>query len=308
MRTKHLKSMLIATAASIAFAEIAQAQEPMELSRDLATALNEFAAQTDIEILFEPDLVSELEAPTISGGEDVPTVLAELLGDSGLSAVEVAENVYVVRNESVATRDPSGQGQTTDGAAPILDNGDDEETRALPRDDVEPAGQRSGAVMPGVLRGAIVDETTGAGLAGAIVTLEGLGRTASTNSRGEYRFAAVPAGEYRLTVDYLGLNSESTIVSIEPDAQTVRDFRLPYRLDTITVFGSRSSLAQALNQQRAAPNASTVVAADLLGSFPAETVSEALRRVPGVAFERDDATGEGARISVRGFNSEAINI
>lgn len=304
MQTKNLKSVLIATAASIAFVGQAGAQEPV----DLATALNEYAAQADIEILFEPALLSDLEVPEIPQGNDASTVLAELLGSTGLSVVEVAENVFVVRGVTADSGGGAPLAQSADELPTSQENGADPETITVPSESVEPAGQRSGAVMPGVLRGAIVDETTGAGLAGAIVTLEGLGRTASTNSRGEYRFSAVPAGEYRLVVDYLGLNSETAIVSIEPNSQTVRDFRLPYRLDTITVFGSRSSLAQALNQQRAAPNASTVVAADLLGSFPAETVSEALRRVPGVAFERDDATGEGARISVRGFNSEAINI
>ncbi|NJO67616.1 MAG: TonB-dependent receptor plug domain-containing protein [Rhodospirillales bacterium] len=50
------------------------------------------------------------------------------------------------------------------------------------------------------------------------------------------------------------------------------------------------------------------MSADLLGSFPAENVPEALRRVSGVAFGRDDATGEGNRITVRGFSSEAINV
>lgn len=304
MQKKNLKSILIATAASIAFAGVAEAQE----SLDLAAALNDYAADADIEILFEPALLAELKAPDIPQEGDVSKVLAELLGASGLSAVEVADNVYVVRNGAVETGGNAPQTEAVDETPTVIDNGGDVEPVLVPNESVEPAGQRSGAVLPGVLRGAIVDETTGAGLAGAIVTLEGLGQTASTNSRGEYRFSAVPAGEYRLVVDYLGLNSETAIVSIEPDSQTVRDFRLPYRLDTVTVFGSRSSLAQALNQQRAASNASTVVAADLLGSFPAETVSEALRRVPGVAFERDDATGEGARISVRGFNSEAINI
>ena len=74
------------------------------------------------------------------------------------------------------------------------------------------------------------------------------------------------------------------------------------------MLGYRSAIEVALNQQKNADNNSTVVASDLLGGFPAETVSEALRRVPGVAFGRDADTGEGSRITVRGFSSEAINV
>lgn len=303
--TKHMRHVLAAGAATIALVGAANAQAGTEDEVALAQALNNFAAEADIEILFEPALVAQYSVSP-SGDGDANGGLEGLLAGTGLTADEIADDVFVIRASSESASEAAGT--EAEPVEPVEVEPEPAEPVLTPTSAPEPAGQRAGALRPGRLRGAVLDETTGAGLAGAIVTLEGTDQSVATNTRGEYRFSAVPPGQYRLVVDYLGLNKQSAIVEVEPSESTVQDFQLPYRMDTITVFGSRSSLAQALNQQRSASNASTVVAADLLGSFPAETVSEALRRVPGVAFERDDATGEGARVSVRGFNSEAINI
>src|SRR3546814_11174066 len=72
----------------------------------------------------------------------------------------------------------------------------------------------------------------------------------------------------------------------------------------IVVFGSRSARANALNLQRTAENSSDVVSVDDLGNFTGTTISEALRRVPGVSFQRDGLTGDGTNIMIRGLDPD----
>lgn len=160
----------------------------------------------------------------------------------------------------------------------------------------------------GVLEGRVLHEGTGKPLAGAIVGIVGTTRTVATDIRGFYRFSAAPAGEYMVNVDYIGTPGVDSPAKVTAGEKTTLSFSLTDFDDVVVAFATKSSLMQALNQQRTAPNSATVVAADLMGSFPAETISEALRRVPGVSFTRDDATGEGDRISIRGFSSDAINV
>lgn len=299
---RGLKAILASGAASVAFCGVSVAQSAENAEQDLATALNAFATDANLEIMFSPELVENQlvhNAEAVSREAEPEVVLEALLDGTGLVSHEAAPNVYVVSTEGdlkdvleARLRFVASQLQQADTVSVAS----------------EPAGPRSEGTPPGVLQGKVVDEATGAALAGAILTLQGTGLTASTNTAGDYRFAAAPAGEYTLVVSYLGASSEVQTVTVDPNSRTVQNFSLVTTRDEIVVRGNRSSLLQALNQQRAASNNSTVVASDLLGSFPAETVSEALRRVPGVAFTRDAETGEGTNVSVRGFNSDAINI
>lgn len=297
-----LKTILTSGAASIALCSVSLAKSADHTDRDLATALNAFANDANLEIMFSPELVENQVAhdvEAVANEAEPEIVLDALLDGTGLVYHEAAPRVYVVTAEgdlkgALAGRLSYYRGQLEEISEVASSSG--------------PAGPDLEGARPGVLQGRVVDEATGAALAGAILTLEGTGLTASTNITGDYRFAAAPAGEYNLIVSYLGASAEVQIVTVEPSSRTVQNFSLVTTRDEIVVRGNRSSLLQALNQQRAAANNSTVVASDLLGSFPAETVSEALRRVPGVAFERDAETGEGSNVSVRGFNSEAINI
>ncbi len=279
----------------------AHAQNPDEDEGSLATALNTFAASSDLEILFEPNVVMGLKAQPYDETASSLDVLNAMLAGTGLSASEAAPNVFIVAKAEID--EPAGTDpipQTEPVADPVAAEPASSETPAT--------GPIEGATDPGFIRGRIVDDGSDRALVGTIVTLLETGQTATTNSRGEYRFGAVLPGTYTMKIDYLGTGTSTEIVSVEAEETSVVDVRMPYFLGTVLVQSNRSSLSQALNQQRAAENNSTVVSADLLGSFPAENVSEALRRVSGVTFARDETTGEGQRITIRGFESEVVNV
>ena len=75
-------------------------------------------------------------------------------------------------------------------------------------------------------------------------------------------------------------------------------------MDEVVIFGSRSARANALNLQRTAENSADVISADELGNFTGTTFSEALRRAPGISFQRNSVTGDGTNVIVRGLEPD----
>ncbi len=74
--------------------------------------------------------------------------------------------------------------------------------------------------------------------------------------------------------------------------------------NTVTVTGFRSSLQKALNLKQQAIGVRDSIVAEDIGKFPEANVAESLQRVPGVILNRDESSGEGQRISIRGLPTE----
>jgi len=73
-------------------------------------------------------------------------------------------------------------------------------------------------------------------------------------------------------------------------------------IEEIVVTGIRGSQMRALDAKRNSSSIMDAVAAEDLGKFPDQNISEALQRVPGVTIARKD--GEGQFITVRGMGPE----
>ncbi len=158
---------------------------------------------------------------------------------------------------------------------------------------------------------ALADEITGvvtnaAGdfrIEGVRITIEELGRTTVSGRDGRYRFVDIPAGEYTLTTRAIGRADQSLTISVTGEA--VANITLTdegFTADTIRVVGQRANLFNALNQKRNAESIQDVLAADAIGNFPDENVSESVRRIPGILVENDQ--GEGRFVTIRGLNPE----
>ena len=161
------------------------------------------------------------------------------------------------------------------------------------------------AATADIISGKVTDSTGEAPLQGAIVTIEELGRTAASDRYGDYRFNNIPAGEYTLSVSYIGADVVTSDVSLAGSATV--DFTLGGEvryLDNVLVVGSSAAQAGALNQQRASNAIISVVDSDGLGNFPDTTVADSLGRVPGLSIENDQ--GEGRYVSIRGINTDLI--
>ena len=156
-----------------------------------------------------------------------------------------------------------------------------------------------------VLTGTVTDQTGEAPLQGAILTLEELGRSVSSDRFGEFRFPEVPAGEYTLSASYIGTDTVTQTVTVDgvSEFNVVLGQDVRY-LDNILVVGSAAAQAGAINQQRASNAIISVIDSDGLGNFPDTTVADSLRRVPGLSIENDQ--GEGRYVSIRGINTDLI--
>jgi TonB-dependent receptor len=164
----------------------------------------------------------------------------------------------------------------------------------------------------GSVTGTVTDSRLGTALPGAQVRLVGTRLTAITGSRGFYRIADVPPGEYEVKASYLGFDPASTKVTVVAGETATADLQLPLSgfEDQVTVVAPiLEGRAKSLNQQKNAPNIKNVVSGDQIGDFPDPNAAEAVQRIPGVTIERDQ--GEGRYVLVRGteprLNAMEIN-
>ncbi|WP_120077631.1 TonB-dependent receptor [Aurantiacibacter odishensis] len=245
------------------------AQEYDIPAQPLSSALDHFAEISSVDLLYSSDLVEGKRSSAVRGVFPSDEALGELLAGTGVMAARVSDNVFSLTQE--------------EGATPI---------------DASNNG----------LSGTVRNASTGAALSGALVEIIGTELAVTTNDRGFFSFPEVAAGANQLRVRYLGRAPQMFPIPRSAADRRNLDLALGDNGEDIVVSGYLNSIQRSLNEQLRASNNSTVVSADMLGGFPAETISEALRRVPGVGFGRDDETGEGSRITVRGFSSEAINV
>lgn len=77
--------------------------------------------------------------------------------------------------------------------------------------------------------------------------------------------------------------------------------------DEIIVTGYFEALQASMEKKRETDVISDTVSSDDMGKLPANNVSEAMARMPGVNAVRDATTGEGDRITVRGLSTELNN-
>jgi TonB-dependent receptor len=272
------RNALLAGAAIVAVATpsaaLAQAVAFSIEPQPLAAGLQESARQTDVELLYAPELVANRRTAGVSGSFTPEAAMQRLLAGTDLTFRQTGGNVFVLQ--------AAGQATTQRG------------------------------VGAGAVRGAVTDAATGAPVPGAAIRIQGSNLAAVSDERGFFRIPGVPAGEHTVVLDYLGSQNQSRQIIVAAGSEATLNFLQGesgiLEVEDVVVTGYMSAIQRALNQQRTANNASTVVSEDSLGGFPAETVSEALRRVPGVAFLRAPDTGEGSEILIRGFNAEAINV
>jgi len=76
------------------------------------------------------------------------------------------------------------------------------------------------------------------------------------------------------------------------------------QLSTVIVTGFRSSLEKSMVLKQQAIGVRDSIVAEDIGKFPEANVAESLQRVPGVILNRDESSGEGQRISIRGLPTE----
>lgn len=257
-------------------------------AQDMKSALEYVARKSGVNVIARTDFLKGKKTAAISGKYTTKEILDQLLKDSGLVYQQDKEGNIYIRKAGVEKKSQQSLSEDPVEASPINSS---------------PQAVRSS------VSGHVTEINTGRNLAGALVRIVETGQTTKTDDLGNFNFPDVAAGNYTIFISFLGYASRLSELILGKGEKFGGEYSLGRplgELDEIVVFGSRSARALALNLQRMAANSSDIISADELGNFTGTTISEALRRVSGVSFERDFHTGEGVNIIIRGL-SPAMN-
>ncbi len=154
-----------------------------------------------------------------------------------------------------------------------------------------------------------VQDVSGSVLVSAKVTVDPTGRQAATNDQGEFRISNLPAGDYTVTVSYVGFASSSTPVKLQSGQVTTVNQTLKVASDADTVMVRAARLqgeAEAINIQRMSSDIVQILPERVITSLPNTNIADAVGRLPSVSLERDE--GEGKYVQIRGTEPRLSNV
>lgn len=151
--------------------------------------------------------------------------------------------------------------------------------------------------------GVVRDQTTGAPVAAAEVSLVGLDLAALTQGNGEYLILNVPSGTHTMTVQSLGYRTETVTVTVGAGQSVVQNVSLSQQalqLNEIVVTGTAGA-----SRVREIGNSVSVIDAAIAEVQPISNVSDLLRgRVPGVVVQQGSGdAGTASTIKIRGSST-----
>lgn len=162
----------------------------------------------------------------------------------------------------------------------------------------------------GIIAGRIVDQDH-LPLPGATVLIKSINEGVVSDVNGFYRIVKLEAGEYEVTVTYIGFKATSTKVQVQNGQTITANFELEAGVDLneVVVNGALQGQSKALNQQKNNVNVSNVISSDQVGRFPDANIGDAMKRIPGINVQYDQ--GEARFGNIRGtapeYNSLTID-
>ncbi len=302
MDNKNLRTKLIVlTALVLPIASWADESAVYEVNLEpqpLSDALKSFADQTGLQVMFFSEVTDGVETNALNGDYTADAALDTLLASTGLTYDYINDKAVTVRAIDNASESPRGDSDSKNSRrTPVLLT-QNRTSRALTTE-----GNRSEEGGTSVVTGKVTDARTGANLKGALISVRSTGQSTRTDDLGRFRIVGVPAGEQSIAVSFLGYAPDVIDLIVQSGVASDVAFSLQGGSDVeeIVVYGQRSARARALNQERTALNVSTVISSDVIGAFNGTTISDVLRRAPGVAFQQNGLTGEGTNVIVRGL-------
>jgi TonB-dependent receptor len=170
------------------------------------------------------------------------------------------------------------------------------------------AGSAQAQTGRGTIAGSAKDEANSA-LTSALVEVQPLGRKAASDEQGQFRITDVPAGEYTITVSYVGFAPFSSTVKVDAGQTTNINAVLKVATvnDQVMVTAERlQGEAEAINIERMAENIVQVLPERVITSLPNTNIADAVGRLPSVSLERDE--GEGKYVQIRGTEPRLSNV
>jgi len=165
-----------------------------------------------------------------------------------------------------------------------------------------------GLAYAGVITGQVVDKDTGRPLPDAVVTVEGSGRTTTTDRSGRFRLADVPGGARTIRVRSVGYGDGIVSLELPSSGEFSADVGLSaYGVsEEIVVVGFRVAQFTALQAKKTAVVVLDAVTGDDAGKLPDMNAAESLQRIAGTSLTLDQ--GEGRYVSIRGIDAGLNNV
>jgi TonB-dependent receptor len=160
----------------------------------------------------------------------------------------------------------------------------------------------------GVISGTVKDAQNGV-LTGALVEIQPTGKRAVSDNQGQFRIPDVAAGEYTLTVTYVGFGDFSSPVKVDAGQTAAIDtvLKVASQSDQIMVTAERlQGETEAINVERTSDDIVQVLPLKVINSLPNTNIADAVGRVPSVSLERDE--GEGKYVQIRGTEPRLTNV
>jgi hypothetical protein len=152
------------------------------------------------------------------------------------------------------------------------------------------ASPAAAAAQSSVLVGTVVADSSSAPVAGAEVLVEALRRSARVSEEGTFVLRALPAGVHVVTVR--GVGFEPLVARVratgQPGDTVAADFALARRAVTLARVDVKAATtaARGAERTRARQNGGAFVDRETLARSEQSTLSEVLRRVPGLNVQR----------------------
>ncbi|HEX9957168.1 MAG TPA: TonB-dependent receptor, partial [Fibrella sp.] len=144
----------------------------------------------------------------------------------------------------------------------------------------------------GGIAGTVVNEATGQPIQGVTIQLDGTGKATFTNELGQYRFTSLVPAPYRVTLAFVGYQTQTLAVVVEDDRVTT----LRTRLTTVAI---------ALNEVTVSalrPHDQQLISNLDIRLRPITNSQEILRLVPGLFIGQHAGGGKAEQIFLRGFD------
>lgn len=149
------------------------------------------------------------------------------------------------------------------------------------------------------LEGTVVDQN-GTPLPNANITVHGTDRGTTTNQRGSFQLSNLPEGPVRLTISYMGFNTETTRVTLPVD-KPIRIVLTPTTLTGDEIIVTSLKYEQTLKN---VPIPINVVKQERIDQIMPRDIPEAVNAEPGLAITRDGIWG--SHINIRGLGRNNV--
>lgn len=291
-----LTGNLISNPVSAEYTAVKTQSELLEYSipqLPLGDALREYAKQSDLGIIFPPNLVEKLESTALIGVFSERESLKLILSKTPLDFVFINDHTVVIRPL------PSSAARLANSKSTL--NAADIGTVS----DVTPAdGTDKLPVLKEILRGRVINAYSGRPLTGVSVDAPDIGVQTTSDTRGLITLENVPIGDIRLILRYSDQQEEEHFISLDESANSIIEIKFGYTaIEEIVVTGQRGSIINSIQAKRNSEAISDILSADQADRFPDQNIAEALARIPGVSFQRQNDTGDGQFISIRGLDA-----